>query len=190
MNFNFRGGKPQQKEENEIDTEQLSAAFDGIAKTLSSIDNRLTALETPSKREEPKTEPAVDKAATDAAEIANMCSEAGFGNLAAAFIREENTVAEVRTRLSECKNIRSAVAVARKSNASLPNDLTDQYIEKEMSLEDVRADLLDKSTSSQEENHVDGIITGNSNNSPSEQAAIDKGWGEAVAKVHPELKAA
>lgn len=89
-------------------------------------------------------------AAETAAEIATMCATAGVPAMAATLLREPGiTAAAARERVDGAKEIKAAVALARKSCAAIDPALADQYIAAGTSLANARADLFSRITAAQ-----------------------------------------
>ena len=79
-----------------------------------------------------------------AAGIIEACTKADVVAMAAALIKEGVTVEQAKARIDGAKDIKAAVALARKTCPTIDPALADQFIASGAGIEKVRADLFDK----------------------------------------------
>ena len=100
---------------------------------------------------------ASEKAATEAtkteadraAGIIEACTKADVLAMAAALIKDGSTVEQAKARIDGAKDIKVAVALARKTCPQIDAALADQFIAAGAGIEKVRADLFDKMAAAQ-----------------------------------------
>lgn len=84
-----------------------------------------------------------------AAEVADICMQAGVPAMASSLIREGATVDQARARASSAQDIKNAVAMARQSCPTMSADLADQFIASGMTMDQVRSKLFEQMTGAQ-----------------------------------------
>lgn len=84
-----------------------------------------------------------------AAGIIEACAKADCVAMAAALIKDGSTVEQAKAKIDGAKDIKAAVALARKTCPTIDPALADQFIASGAGIEKVRADLFDKMAAAQ-----------------------------------------
>lgn len=92
---------------------------------------------------------ATSKATATAAEIVDICAEAGVPAMASNLIREGVTTDQAKARASGAKEIRAAVELARKSYPAIEANAADAFLAAGLSLDQVRGKLFEQITAVQ-----------------------------------------
>lgn len=87
--------------------------------------------------------------AASAASIVDICVAADVPAMASALISEGVTLEEAKARVSNTKDIRAAVDLARKSYPKIEADAADKFIAAGLTMEQVRAKLFEQITAAQ-----------------------------------------
>lgn len=139
---------------------------------------------------------ATDKAATDAraatsalaGDIIAAATAAGVPAMAAVLVKEGVTLDQAKARIGAAKDIRAAVAVARKSCPTIPENAADEYIAAGKSVTDVRADLFERQAAATDARPVSGENLGALAPEKAQEAeAIEKRHAAARAKAEAAL---
>lgn len=110
------------------------------------------AAETAEKVKEASETAATEATKTEterAAGIIEACAKADVVAMAAALIKDGSTLEQAKARIDGAKDIKAAVALARKSCPTIDAALADQFIASGASIDKVRADLFEKIAATQ-----------------------------------------
>ncbi len=122
-----------------------------------------------------------EEATAVAAEISQICADAGLPKMAAALIKSGATVEDTRSRVDGAKEIHAAVALAGKTNPAIKPELADTYLAEAKTLEEVRADLFTKMAGTQKP-----VDASHSTVDPAGQQVVG-GWDKQVEKANARL---
>ena len=110
------------------------------------------AAETAEKVKEARETAATEATKTEAeraAGIIEACAKADVVAMASALIKDGLTVEQAKARIDGARDIKAAVALARKTCPTIDPALADQFIASGAGIEKVRADLFDKMAAAQ-----------------------------------------
>ncbi|WP_018261894.1 hypothetical protein [Methylobacterium sp. WSM2598] len=130
-------------------TDDEQRDFDAAASQVVDLDRQISAAESDLER---TASTSISRA--DASEIAKLCAEGGVPTMAAALLTEGVTVAQARERVGAAGQIRDLVALARRKDPSLPEDLAATMVTEGKTVEQARAALFDKLVAAEEKTAI------------------------------------
>ena len=118
---------------------------------------------------------------SDASEIAKLCVDGGVPAMAATLLAEGVTVAQARDRVAAAGKAKDLVALARRKDPSIPEDLAATMLAEGKNVEQIRTALFDKLVAAEEETSIASHVPA---------AAGNAGLSSSRASMQRELKRA
>ena len=131
--------------------------FDAAAREVAVLDGQITAVEAGSSVEREKTgapEAGTTVGRAEAAQIAKLCVDGGVPGMAAPLLAEGVGIEEARARVAAAAGVESMVNLARRLNASIPQDLAATMLADGKTVEQIRASLFDQIVAAEEKTVV------------------------------------
>lgn len=150
--------------------------FDAAASEVASLDERIAAAE----RDEPEAKgKTVGRA--EAAEIVKLCVDGGVPMMASSMIAEGIGVEDAKTRIAAAGKAKDLVALARRKDGTIPEDLAATMLAEGKTVEDIRTALFDKLVAGEEKTSIASHVPA---------AGGDAGISSSRASMQRELKRA
>lgn len=125
------------------DTEKRD--FEAAEDSVRDLDTKIAAAEAEVGRLAASSIPRVE-----AAEVAKLCVEGGVPGMAASLLAEGITVEEAKKRIAAAGEAKNLVALARRKDPSIPEDLAATLLAEGKSVEQIRTALFDKLVAGEE----------------------------------------
>ncbi len=113
--------------------------FDAAAAQVKDLDAKIAPLEAEGPRSDASS---IGRA--QAAEIARLCADGGVPGMTASLLAEGASVDDAKKRIAAAGEAQNLVALARRKDASIPEDLAATMLADGKSVEHVRTALFDK----------------------------------------------
>ncbi|GAA0278402.1 hypothetical protein GCM10008965_52140 [Methylorubrum aminovorans] len=123
--------------------------FEAAAGEVTRLDGEISAAEGKQTVEASTT---VTRA--DAAEIARLCATGGVPNMAATLLAEGVGVEDAKKRIAAAGEAKNLVALARRKDPSIPEDLAATMLAEGKGVEDIRTALFDKLVAAEEQTAI------------------------------------
>ncbi|WP_244476019.1 hypothetical protein [Methylobacterium sp. Leaf93] len=156
-------------------TDDEQRDFDAAASQVTSLDAKIATAEAEKDR---TSTTSIDR--TDASQIARLCVEGGVPNMAATLLAEGVSLDDAKKRIGAAGEAQKLVALARRKDASIPEDLAATMLADGKSVEQVRAALFDKLVAGEERTSISSHVP----------AAIPAGPTASANSMERELKRA
>ena len=134
-------------------TDDEQRDFDAAASQVTSLDAKISAAEAEKDR---TSTTSIDR--TDASQIAKLCVEGGLPNMAATLLAEGVSLEDAKKRIGAAGEAQKLVAMARRKDASIPEDLATKMLADGKSVEQVRTALFDKLVAGEEKTEISSHI--------------------------------
>ncbi|WP_419952528.1 hypothetical protein [Methylobacterium sp.] len=134
-------------------TDDEQRDFDAAASQVTSLDAKIATAEAEKDR---TSTTSIDR--TDASQIAKLCVEGGVPNMAATLLAEGVSLEDAKKRIGAAGEAQKLVAMARRKDASIPEDLATKMLADGKSVEQVRTALFDKLVAGEEKTEISSHI--------------------------------
>ncbi len=104
---------------------------------------------------------------SDASAIAKACADGGVPAMAASLLAEAVSLAEAKARIGAAGEVKNLVALARRKDSSIPEDLADTMLAEGKTVEQARAALFDKLVAAEEKSAVSSHVPADGSGDPS-----------------------
>jgi ATP-dependent Clp protease protease subunit len=95
---------------------------------------------------------------SDASAIAKACVDGGVPAMASSLLAEGVSLAEAKTRIGAAGEVKNLVALARRKDSSIPEDLAETMLAEGKTVEQARAALFDKLVAAEEQTSISSHV--------------------------------
>jgi hypothetical protein len=152
--------------------------FDAAASEVASLDEKIAAAEAEGTEAKDKT---VGRA--EAAEIVKLCVDGGVPMMASGMLAEGIGVEDAKTRIAAAGKAKDLVALARRKDGNIPEDLAATMLAEGKTVEDIRSALFDKLVAAEEKTSI-------SSHAPIAAGGLAAGISAAQSSMQRTLKRA
>lgn len=104
---------------------------------------------------------------SDAAAIAKACVDGGVPAMTASLLAEGVSLAEAKTRIGAAGEVKNLVALARRKDPNIPEDLADTMLAEGKTVEQARAALFDRLVAAEEKTSISSHVSTDGSDDPS-----------------------
>ncbi len=134
-------------------TETEKKDFEAAEASVRDLDTKIAAAESEAERVAASS---IGRA--DASEIAKLCVEGGVPGMAASLLAEGVSVEDAKKRVAAAGQAKDLVALARRKDASIPEDLAATMLADGKTVEQIRTALFDKLVAGEEKTSISSHI--------------------------------
>ncbi|MGN7124069.1 hypothetical protein [Methylorubrum thiocyanatum] len=134
-------------------TDDETANFETASAEVTRLDGEISAAEGKNTVDASTT---ISRA--DAGQIARLCADGGVPGMTATLLTEGVSVDDAKKRIAAAGEATNLVALARRKDASIPEDLGAKMLAEGKTVEDIRTALFDKLVAAEEKTSISSHI--------------------------------